>query len=562
MNLVEESTKYLGITLNDRQLCDLELILNGGFNPLDGFMIKNDYENCINNMRLANGEIWPIPIVLHISEEIRDKLIHLDYVTLKDQTGIPIAIMDITNKNSVFKPDLETECKNVYGAYDENHPYVNILMEYSKLGLNYCCGGEIVNYQMPIHYDFIKDRLTPSETKQFFIENKWKKIIGFQTRNPMHRSHYELTKYAMNEVGDDAKLLLHPVVGITQNCDVNYHTRVRCYKKLMDYYEPNTAKLCLLPLSMRMAGPREAVWHAIIRKNYGCTHFVVGRDHAGPSYKTKEGNDFYGPYDAQELLMQHADEIGIKVITSKMIVYAISKETNIGKSAPIDKVDKDKYDIMNISGTQQRDILRAGGDLPEWFSFPNVVDELREDFKPLHQHGFCLYFIGLSGCGKSTLANAVETKLKELIRGRNTTLLDADIVRLNLSKGLGFSKEDRSTNIRRIGYLCSEITKHYGIVLAANIAPYEEDRIYNRKLVTGQGAHYIEIFVDTPLEECEARDCKGLYKAARAGTIKQFTGISDPFEQPEHSDLIVNGIDPNDKNVNKVIDLLIKKQLL
>ena len=329
---------------------------------------------------------------------------------------------------------------------------------------------------MPLHYDFIEDRLTPYETKEFFKKNKWNKIIGFQTRNPMHRSHYELTQYAMKQAGDNARLLIHPVVGITQDCDINYHTRVRCYQKIIDKYETNTAKLCLLPLSMRMAGPREAIWHAIIRKNYGCTHFVVGRDHAGPSYKTKDGNDFYGPYEAQDLLIKYADEIGIKVITSKMIVYAISKESGNGIHVPIDQVDENKYDIMKISGTQQRDVLRAGGDLPEWFSFPSVVNELRADFKPLNQQGFCLYFIGLSGSGKSTLANAVNVKLKELIKGKNTTLLDGDIVRLNLSKGLGFSKEDRSINIRRIGYLCTEITKHYGIALAANIAPYEEDR--------------------------------------------------------------------------------------
>jgi sulfate adenylyltransferase len=554
---------HKSITLNKRQLCDFELIVNGGFSPLKGFMKKDDYKSCVQSMRLKDGSLWSMPITLFINEKQRDELMHSDYVVLKHETGLPLGIMDIRESNSIFKPDIIEECKKVYGSDDDNHPYVKIQMDYLDNGYEYYIGGDIIHFKLPPHYDFNKFRMTPEETKSFFRENGWNKVIGFQTRNPMHRSHYELTQYALRVAGEGARVLIHPVVGITQDCDVNYHTRVKCYKELMKYYEQDTAKLCLLPLSMRMAGPREAVWHAQIRKNYGCTHFVVGRDHAGPSYKKKNGDDFYGHYDAQELLIKHADEIGIIPIISKLIVYAISKtEENIMKGSymAINDVDKEKYDIMKISGTKQREMLRKGEDIPLWFTFPAVVKVLKDAYKPLYEQGFTLYFVGLSGCGKSTIANFVISKLNELTN-REITYLDGDIVRRNLSKGLGFSKEDRSTNVRRIGFLCSEVTKHNGIAVAANIAPYEDDRDYNRKSISSNG-NYIEVFVNTSLEACEKRDVKGLYKLARQGIIKQFTGISDPFEDPINAEIVLNGTDTIEKSVDSVINYLIDKGLL
>ena len=545
------------IILNKRQLCDLELILNGGFSPLEGFMNQEDYISVLNNMRLSNGNIWTIPIVLSISDaELQKKNIQLaNKLSLTNNENLPIANLTI---ESIYKPDLIEECNRVFGCSDDNHPYIKILLQNKDV---HYLGGKVEKIRYPPHCDFLKDRMTPEETKNFFKESGWENIVGFQTRNPMHRSHYELTKYAMEK--GNAKLFLNPVVGITQECDVNYHTRVKCYKKLMKYYPSDSAKLCLLPLSMRMAGPREAVWHAIIRKNYGCTHFVVGRDHAGPSYKKKDGTSFFGPYEAQDLLYSLAEEIGINLITSKLIVYAIPKNGNTPIYTPIDMINTDDYEIKQISGTQQREMLKNGTKLPEWFTFPEIEQQLVLDFKPKTQQGICLYFVGLSGSGKTTIAKALSSKLHEIISGRKISILDGDIIRQNLSKGLTFSKEDRSINVRRIGYVASEIVKHNGIVICANIAPYNEDRLYNREKISAFGNYY-EIMVETSLEECERRDVKGLYSLARKGIIKNFTGISDPFEESTHCDLTING-NSNiaiEDNIELIVNFLKKQGMI
>lgn len=553
-DLIKETIQYPDIILSDRELCDLELLLNGGFSPLTGFMTEDEYNGVVENMHLPTGELFPLPIVLSITSQEAEKLKDREKITLKDQYGLPLAIL---HNQSIFKPDLINECVKCYGSSDTNHPYVNIVLSKQDV---YYIGGRLTEVQLPPHYDFTKIRLTPKETKQYFESNGWTTIVGFQTRNPMHRSHFELTKYALRETHDpNAKLLLHPVVGITQDCDVNYHTRVRCYKKLMTHYPENTALLSLLPLSMRMAGPREAVWHAIIRKNYGCTHFVVGRDHAGPSYKKKDGSDFYGPYDAHALLEKYKDEIGINVIMSPMIVYVRNTQTYMR----IDEVPKD-YEILNISGTEQRRLLRAGEMIPEWFSWTDIIEELRLEFRDTHQQGLALYFIGLSGSGKSTLAKAVVSRLMEIEKKRRTTMLDGDVVRYNLSRGLSFDKKDRSTNVRRIGYVASEIVKHGGIAIAANIAPYDEDRLANRELITQYG-NYIEIYMKTDISVCERRDVKGLYQLARRGVIKQFTGISDPFEEPTKPDLVLDSdedVNSLEENVDKVIKYLKDRKLL
>lgn len=537
------------LVLNERNICDLELLLNGAFTPLDGFMKKIRYESVLLNMRIETGELWPLPITLAISSDFKDSIKHDKQIILVDSTNLPLAKLDIED---IFKPDLKKECKYAYGSDDTNHPYVNIILNQNNI---YYIGGKVTKINDPLHYDFKDIRLTPNQIKEYFNKNGWKTIVGFQTRNPMHRSHYELTKYAMKiaseETNSEAKLLLHPVVGITQECDVDYYTRVKCYKKLINNYENNSAILSLLPLSMRMAGPREALFHALIRQNYGCTHFVVGRDHAGPSYKNKNGESFYGPYDAHKLLEEYKDELKIKIIKSKMIVYV--KEIN--KYVPIDEVPENMT-VLNISGTEQREMLNKGKKIPEWFSFPNVINELQKSYIAPNQKGLCVYFVGLSGCGKSTIANVLKSKLLEICN-KQITILDGDIIRQHLSKGLTFSKEDRSTNIRRIGYVASEIVKHNGIVLCANIAPFEDDRKYNRELISKYG-HYLEIFVDTPLNICEKRDVKGLYKLARSGIIKKFTGVSDPFETPTESNLIVNGEESIDKILDKIINLLKK----
>ena len=547
---------YKSITLDKRQLCDFELITNGGFYPLDGFMNKKDYINCIKFMTIDAG-FFPIPITLCITHKQKDSLSHEDTISIKDESGLTLGLMDISNENSIYISNLEIECLNVLGCYDNNHPYIQILNQYKNEGKIYNIGGKITHVQNIKHYDFPDIRLSPRETKDFFKVNKWENIIGFQTRNPMHRSHFELTKYALSQV-KDAKLLIHPVVGITQECDIDYFTRVKCYKEIIKYYNTDTVKLSLLPLSMRMAGPREALLHALIRRNYGCTHFIVGRDHAGPSCKRTDGRTFYNPYDAQELLIKYADKIGIIPILSKEIVYTEpnikntqSSVTDIsGNFYPIDTVDTSKMKIINISGTELRNMLNNNLEIPSWYSFPEVINELRSS----RNTGICLYFIGLSGSGKSTMCNYILPKIRELTR-KNVTILDGDMVRLNLSKELGFSKEDRSTNVRRIGYVASEIVKHNGIVLVANIAPFQEDRAFNRKIISQYGK-YIEIFMDTHLDECEKRDIKGLYKLARNGIIKEFTGISSPFETPIDSEIIINGSEDLTHNINIIFDYI------
>jgi len=551
--------KVMDLVLNKRLRCDLEMLLNGGFSPLTGFLDKNDYHNVLKNMRLTNGSLWTMPITLPITSEEAGLLKHQDKVILKDETGLPLAEMDISSTDSIYPWSWQEEAKAVFGTDDVNHPYTNILKQQWEEGKVYYIGGKLTQLKEIPKYDFEEYRLSPQETKQFFKDNGWNKVIGFQTRNPMHRSHYELTKYALEKAGSDAKVLIHPVVGVTQPGDVNYHTRVQCYIKLMNYYPENTAKLSLLPLSMRMAGPREAVWHAQIRKNYGCTHFVVGRDHAGPSFKKEDGNDFFGAYDAQDLLMKYADEIGIIPIVSKLIVYATPKNGGISIYSPIDELNTDDYEIHKISGTQQRKMLANGEELPEWYTFPEVYKILKEEYKLPHQKGLCLYFVGLSGSGKTTLAKFVENKIRELYPTKKITYLDGDIVRTHLSKGLGFTKSDRSLNVRRIGYVASLVVKHGGICITANIAPYANDRKVNQEMIRAEG-NLVQIWVNTPIEECENRDIKGLYDMARKGIIKEFTGISDPFEEPTESDLILDGTDDLEKLAHQVVDYLKEKK--
>jgi sulfate adenylyltransferase len=530
------------IVLNNRLQNDLEMIMNGGFYPLNGFMTEKEYYSVLENMELLDGSVFSLPVNLYVTNDQYEQIKSETQIVLKDEQGFSLAHLEIQD---LYKPDLNKECLLAYGTNDDNHPYVKIALERKDM---YYVGGKVTQLQLPRHHDFKDIRLTPEQTKQYFKDCGWNVIVGFQTRNPMHRSHYELTKYALKQVGEGAKLLLHPTVGITQNCDIEYHTRVRCYKEMIKYYDPNTVLLSLLPLSMRMAGPREAVMHAVIRKNYGCTHFVVGRDHAGPSYKSKEGANFYGPFDAQKLVTSLQDKIGIKIVGSQAISFV--KELN--EYMPQNLVDP-THTIMDISGTEQRKLLKEGKNIPEWYTFKEISEILKKEVsaKPV---GKCYYFFGLSGSGKSSLASALHEKIMELEPERTITVLDADLVRLNLSKGLGFSKEDRSTNVRRIGYVASEIVKHGGICIVANIAPYKDDRKKNCELISQYGK-YIEIYVKTDINVCEQRDCKGLYKLARQGKLQQFTGISDPFEEPDadyNCNFILDGTIDLDTNIDLI----------
>lgn len=540
---MKEYLLYKSITLNIRLQNDLELILNGGFFPLDGFMTEKEYNSVLEKMELLTGDIFSLPINLYITEEQYKTIKNEQKIILKDEQGFSLAILSIED---IYKPDLEKECLLAYGTNDDNHPYVKLVKERKNM---YYVGGKLEKIELPRHYDFKNIRLTPEETKKYFKDNNWTVIVGFQTRNPMHKSHYELTKYALKKIGNNANLFLHPVVGITQDCDIEYHTRVKCYREIVKHYDEKNILLSLLPLCMRMAGPKEAILHAIIRKNYGCTHFVVGRDHAGPSYKTKNGKSFYDPYEAQNLIMSVKDKIGIEIIVSTAISYVKELQTYL----PHSEIPQN-YTIMDISGTEQRRLLREGKEIPEWYTFKEISNILEKEQRN-KKTGRCYYFVGLSGSGKSASAFALKEKIQENESERTITLLDADVIRQNLSKGLGFSKEDRSTNVRRIGYLASEIVKHGGICIIANIAPYQDDRNYNRNLISQYG-EYIEIYVKTDINICEERDCKGLYKLAKEGKLKNFTGVDDPFEEPVICEFVLNGNNNLDENINLIYNFV------
>jgi sulfate adenylyltransferase len=510
--------------LTPRQTCDLELLMNGGFAPLKGFMSQADYDGVVANMRLADGTLWPMPITLDVSEAFADTVEPGQDIALRDQEGVILAILSISDK---WVPNKAVEAEHVFGADDLAHPAVNYL--HNQAGKVYL-GGPVIGIQQPVHYDFKARRDTPNELRALFRKLGWRKIVAFQTRNPLHRAHQELTFRAAREA--QANLLIHPVVGMTKPGDVDHFTRVRCYEAVLDQYPAQTTALSLLNLAMRMAGPREAVWHGIIRKNHGCTHMIVGRDHAGPG-KNSAGQDFYDPYAAQDLFAQHAAEIGIEMVDFKHMVYVQEK----AQYYPANEVPEGST-VLDISGTELRRRLREGLDIPEWFSFPQVVNELRKTSPARSKQGFTVFFTGLSGSGKSTIANALMVKLMEM-GGRPVTLLDGDVVRKHLSSELGFSKEHRDINIKRIGYVASEITKNGGIAICAPIAPYTATRRAVREMIEAYGA-FVETHVATSLEECERRDRKGLYKLAREGKIKEFTGISDPYEAPTQAELVVD----------------------
>jgi sulfate adenylyltransferase len=514
----------ISLTLTQRQLCDLELLLNGAFSPLTGFMAKQDYDAVLDQMRLADGTLWPIPITLDVDEQTAKAIELGDTIALYDTEGLYLANLLVQDQWLV---DKAREAEQLFGTTDLAHPGVAYLMHHTK---PIYLGGTLTCIALPHHYDFQHLRHTPAMLKHRFQTEGWDKIVAFQTRNPMHRAHYELTHLAMAQTG--ARLLIHPVVGMTKPGDVEYYWRVRCYEKLLPHYPAGKAMLSLLPLAMRMAGPREALWHALIRKNYGCTHFIVGRDHAGPG-KNSLGKDFYDPYAAQQLALQHEAELKISIIPFQEMAYSAKQN----KYFPVDAFPKDDTPLT-LSGTILRERLRAHLDIPAWFSYPEVITELQKAYPPKHKQGFTVFLTGLPSSGKSTLANALVLAIREKTE-RQVTLLDGDVIRTHLSKGLGFSQDDRETNITRVGFVAQEITRHGGVVLCALVAPYEKPRALVRQMVSEVGG-FVEIYVATPLAVCEQRDRKGLYQKARSGLIQHFTGIDDPYEAPETPDMLID----------------------
>ncbi len=530
------------LTLTLRQLCDIELLLNGGFAPLTQFMDQQDYLHVLQHLRLRDGNLWPMPIMFDVDQHFINTLENekANTIALRDAEGLLIAILDIKEH---WKIDKAYEAYAIYGTTEDDHPGVAYLYHQTK---DYYISGKLQRIALPHHYDFKHLRHTPAELHTLFQQQHWQHIVAFQTRNPMHRAHQELTVRAAQQTG--AKLLLHPVVGMTKPGDIEYYTRVRCYEHILQTYAPHTARLSLLPLAMRMAGPREAVWHALIRKNYGCTHFIVGRDHAGPG-KNRAGIAFYDVYAAQELALTHQQEMGIHIIPFQEMVY--SHQQN--KYFPVNEFPQDETPA-SISGTELRESLQKTQEIPAWFSFPAVITELRKAYPPRSAQGFTIFLTGLPSSGKSTIANALVLLLRE-INDRQITLLDGDVIRTHLSKGLGFSEEDRETNLLRVGFVAKEITRHGGIAICALVAPYENVRAAVKNRISAVGG-FIEIYVATPLAVCETRDRKGLYKQARAGKIPQFTGVSDPYESPLTPDI---KIDTSHIAIDDVLELIIKQ---
>ncbi len=523
-DLLKEASKLPYIQISQRALNDLELLATGGFSPLDRFMGEADYRSVMDNMRLADGTLFPLPITLPVdSEEIPEGA---EKIVLRDSRNNVIAVMNI---EEAYSWDWKEEAAKTLGSTDSRHPLVAEMVRWGDI----CISGELKVVNLPKYNDFVELRRTPAEVRELLSELGHENVVAFQTRNPMHRVHEELTKRAAENIG--GALLVHPVVGLTKPGDVDHYTRCRVYNALYEnYYDQDKTVLSLLPLAMRMAGPREAVLHAIIRRNYGANHFIVGRDHAGPGVDG-EGKPFYGPYDAQELLSAHEDEVGVKMVPFKWMVYLADEN----RYEEADKVPEGA-DVKTISGTQVRDDYLAQGKLlPEWFTRKETAEILMDVNPPQHRRGFCLWFTGLSGSGKSTIAEALTPMLLE--RGRQLTVLDGDVVRTHLSKGLGFSKEDRDTNILRIGFVASEIARHNGTVICAAISPYSQTRNEVKKIIGHD--RFIEVYVDTPLEVCEQRDIKGLYAKARAGEIKGFTGIDDPYEAPRDPEIRIDTVD-------------------
>jgi sulfate adenylyltransferase len=515
------------ILLNDRQICDLELLATGVFSPLEGFMTRADYESVLDRMRLQNGLLWPIPVCLDVSEVVARRLEAGQSVCLRDQEGFLLAVMHVED---MWPVEREKEASKIYGTRERSHPGVHYLF---RKGGDYYVGGKLEVLSPPIHSDFKQLRLTPAEIRATYRKLGWQRVVGFQTRNPIHRPQYEMTIRAMRE--SKANLLILPIAGMTRPGDFDHFTRVRCYRTVTHHYPPDSFILNLLPLAMRLAGPREALLHVIIARNFGCTHFIVGRDHASPG-TDGSGRPYYGKDDARELVLTYGQEIGVAIVPFDEMVYLPFEDEYRLKS----EVQEGKQSI-SLSGSDIRQRIRTGRRIPDWATFPEVVQSLLQAHPPPRRQGFTVFLTGLSGAGKSTIAKALYSRFLEM-GDRPVTLLDGDIVRRHLSSELGFSKEHRDVNVRRIGFVASEITKNRGIAICAPIAPYEHTRSEIRANIEQYGG-FIEVYVSTPIAECEKRDRKGMYAKARAGLIKGFTGVDDPYEVPASAEVVIDTTD-------------------
>ena len=522
--LREASRGWPSIDLNPRQLCDLELLLNGGLSPLPGFMGSEDAASVVADMRLTNGVFWPLPVTLDVDPITADVLEVGAPAALRDAEGVMLAALVV---DELFEPDREAEAAALFGAADQDR---NGVARYLHRSMPFAVAGRVEGLQMPVHYDFRELRLTPMELRRKFVRLGWRKVIAFQTHQTMHRAQLAATQRAAQEVG--ANLLIHPVVGLNQPGDVDHYTRVRCYQEMLTHYPAFLARLNLLPMAVRGGGAREALLHAIVHKNHGCTHLMVEHDGTGSVLETV-GEPGYSDAEAVAATAAHGAELGVEMLPSTAMVWVENRK----RFAPAPEVRADDR-VLRMTADEVRKRLADGREIPDWFSVPGVIRELRRRHPGRHAVGFTVFLTGLSGSGKSTIANGLRVKLLEN-GGRGVTLLDGDLVRKNLSSELGFTKEHRDLNIRRIGFVAAEITRGGGVAICAPIAPYDAVRHEVRQMVEPCGG-FILVHVATPLEVCEQRDRKGMYAKARAGIIKEFTGVSDPYEVPEDADVRID----------------------
>ena len=544
-NLRAEALDCRSLDLSGRQLCDLELLLNRGLYPLAGFMGREDYEAVLHGMRLADGTVWPMPVCLDLREKDVQGVAVGDRLALNDPEGFLLAILTVSD---IWKPDKELEAKAVYGT-GEAGSHHGVMHLYDRVG-EYYVGGTLEGVTLPIHYDFQHLRLTPSETARRFTMNGWRRVLGFHTDEYLHCAHREMVLAAARNVG--AAVFLHPVADLSHPGNLDYYTQIRCYQSFITKFPTNMIELGLAPFSSRKAGPREALWQAIIRKNFGCSHFMVAADHADPLAGKEEAERFYPRGAAQQLVADMARETGIEMVPQEEMGYHQEQKKYIFLK------DSQGEDVATISSQELHRRLVRGEDIPTWFSYPEIVDELQCSFPPRSKQGFTIFLTGFSGSGKSTIARVLLVKFMEMC-DRPVTLLDGDIVRKNLSSELNFSKEHRNLNITRIGFVASEITKNGGIALCAPIAPYEESRQANRELISKYGG-YIEVHVATPLAVCEQRDRKGLYAKARAGKVKGVTGITDPYIPPSNPELTIDTSDITPMEAVQEILLYLEQQ--
>ncbi len=525
--LKQASPDFLSLTLTRRQLCDLELLLNGAFSPLRGFMGKADYDAVVDKMRLADGRLWPVPVTLDVSAGFAGRLQPGDRIALRDHEGFMLAVLKV---EEIWQPDRQREAELVYGTTSSTHPGVDYLLNHSG---DHCLSGQLSGIQLPEHYEFEDLWHTPAELRAQFHKAGWRRVVAFQTSKPMHRLQREVCLEAAKAI--QGHILLHPTVGMTKPGDLHYYARVHCYQAVQRHFPKQLSMLSLLPLAMRMAGPREALWHALVSQNYGCTHMIIGPRHAYPPAPQGGPGDAYPIYAGQELVTRYAEELTIEILPIEEMFWVSDRKAFLPKT----KIQSQGLVHETYTDARMKQDLAHNRPIPGWFSYPEVERELRRAYPPRSRQGFTLFFTGFSGSGKSTLAKIIYAKLVEL-GGRPITLLDGDVVRMHLSSELGFSKEHRNLNIKRIGYVASEISKNGGAAICAPIAPYAETRAIVRRMIEEQEGAFIEIHVATPLEVCEARDRKGLYAKARRGEIKEFTGISDPYEVPEKPELRID----------------------